>query len=82
MGSNLKEDIEEFLKELTESKAQLEEKYRLVSGCRTHGIIELELHNLCNDVECTTCRNFEKAFRQEVQKWREKPTNKLNLNNL
>lgn len=81
MSKNLKEDIEAFLNELTESKRKLEGKYRLVSGCKTYGIIELDLHNLCNHPECTTCRNFEQLFREEVQRWRNPPKN-IDLNKL
>ncbi|MGK2864866.1 MAG: hypothetical protein ACSLE0_23240 [Chitinophagaceae bacterium] len=78
---NLMEDIDAFLKELTESKKKLEGKFRLVSGCKTNGIIELDLDKLCNDPECTTCRSFENAFREEVKKWRT-PEKTIDLNKI
>jgi len=81
MSKILKEDIEAFLTELTESKKALERKFRLVSGCKTYGLIDLDLPNICSDPECTTCRNFENAFRKEVENWKVKET-KIDLNNM
>lgn len=81
MNDNIEEAIKQFLKELTEAKKELEQKFRLVSGCKTNGIVELDLHNICSDKECINCRRFEKAFRDEANSWRTKQE-KINLNKI
>lgn len=74
-------EIEEFLTELTESKKELERKFKLIGGCKTYGLIDVALENLCEHPECTTCRSFENAFRNEVQNWKKKE-NKIDLNKM
>lgn len=79
--TNIKESINLFMKELSKAKKEIEEEFRLVSGCKTHGIIHLDLHNICEDSKCTTCREYENAFKEEVKSWRIKHQ-KINLNKL
>lgn len=46
-----------------------ERKIKILAGCRTNGVTDFQLGNICSDPECYSCSNFHKAFKEEVEKW-------------
>jgi hypothetical protein len=43
-------------------------KIKIITGCKTYGTTDLQLHNLCGDPECKSCSRFIKLFKEEVNK--------------
>lgn len=48
-----------------------ERKIKILAGCKTNGTTDFQLGNICSDPECYSCSNFQKAFKEEVEKWGE-----------
>lgn len=46
-----------------------ERKIKILAGCRTNGVTDFQLGNICSDPECYSCSNFHKALEEEVKKW-------------
>lgn len=43
--------------------------FKVFTGCKTYGITNLELGNICNDPECLSCSSFIKAFKEAIKNW-------------
>jgi Lhr-like helicase len=46
-----------------------ERRVRLITDCKTNGLTDLSLGNVCNDPDCTACNTFHKALKDEVKRW-------------
>ena len=64
-----KDQLEEILNNLTKSIRRTERVFKIISGCRTYGSIDLAAETVCDDPECTTCMSFKRIFEEEAKKW-------------
>ena len=52
------EKLDEILKDLTESIVPTEREFRLWTGCKSRGLIEMMGDGPCGDSTCSSCHSF------------------------
>lgn len=65
--------VEEFMGELTKKENKSDRQMVMWRGCKKYGAVKHDSSNLfstlCDDEECYPCRQIEKAFKEEAEKW-------------
>jgi hypothetical protein len=64
---------EEKLKEIISDifKKPAKEPFQIYQGCKTHGAVFRSSNNLniCNDLECTSCREWDNVIKKELKNY-------------
>ena len=60
-----KDNLEGIIKEVFNNQNE-KRVFKILTGCKTNGITDLEFGNICSDPECTSCSTFRKALNKEI----------------
>jgi hypothetical protein len=62
-----KDNLEGIIKEVFNNQNE-KRVFKILTGCKTNGITNLEFGNICSDPTCYSCSNFRKLIEEEFKK--------------
>ena len=69
------EQLEEILRDLTDSIVPSKRQFIMYTGCRTYGSRKIPDQLVCNDPECISCQTWNNAVIDAAKNWSNKENN-------